>query len=117
MYAAAATAVITLIAAGVQAYGQYEQSQQQSKVYKYNARVAQNNAASARNAAAVDEYQIREKNKRIMATQKAGYAKQNLQLSMGSPLEIMAASARQAELDAQSARPACTCPPARPVPR
>jgi len=103
-YAAAAAAVVTIIAAGVQAYGQYQQAQQQSAVYKYNAKVATNNAASARNAAAIDEYQIREKNKAVMATQRARYAKANLQLSMGSPMEIMAASARQAELDAQVAR-------------
>jgi len=99
-----AAAVITVIAAGVQAYGQYQQSQQKAAVYKYNAQVATNNAASARNAAAIDEYQIREKNKAVMATQRARYAKANLQLSMGSPLEIMAASSRQAELDAQIAR-------------
>lgn len=104
MYATAAAAVITIIAAGVQAYGQYKQSQQQAAVYKYNAQVAQNNAASSRNAASVDEFQVREKNKRVMATQRARYAKANLQLSMGSPLEIMAASARQAELDAQIIR-------------
>ena len=103
-YAMAAAAVITIIAAGVQAYGQYKQSQQQAAVYKYNAQVAQNNAASSRNAAAIDMYQIREKNKRVLATQRARYAKANLQLSMGSPLEIMAASARQGELDAQVAR-------------
>ena len=103
-YALAASAVITIIAAGVQAYGQYQQSRQQAAVYKYNAQVAQNNAAASRNAAAIDMYQIREKNKRVLATQRARYAKANLQLTMGSPLEIMAASARQGELDAQVAR-------------
>lgn len=103
-YVAVAALVIGVIAAGVQAYSQYKQSQQQAAVYKYNAQVAKNNATSARNAASVEEYQVREKNKRVMATARARYAKGNVVLSLGSPLEVMAANARQAELDAQIVR-------------
>jgi hypothetical protein len=55
----AASAVIALIGVAVQAYAAYEQAQTQEKFFKYNAKVAENQAAGERMRAQVAANQQR----------------------------------------------------------
>lgn len=93
--------VVTVVAAAASAYVQYEQAEQQSKVAKYNAKVAENRAIEERQRAAFAAEQQREANRRVLARQRAAYGAADVEVNAGSPLLVMADSARQAELDAQ----------------
>ena len=75
----------------------------QQKAAKYNAKVAENQATAARNAAAIREQQHREQVRRLAAGQRAGYGGAGV-TGEGSPLLVMADTLEQAELDAQRIR-------------
>ena len=81
--------------------GTLSQAQSASNAAKYNAKVAENNAISARQqGAAAEEAQRRRAEKQIGSMQ-AAYSASGVSME-GSPLDIMAESAGLAELDAQN---------------
>jgi hypothetical protein len=92
---------VTIAAAATSAYAQYSQAQQQAKAQKYNAKVAQNQALAAQQAAGLRADAVRERAKRIEATNVARAAGGGIVPTAGSPLFVMADNAMQAELDAQ----------------
>src|SRR4026208_692800 len=94
-------AVIALIGVAIQTYAAYEQAQTQEKFFKYNAKVAENQAAGERMRAAVAANQQRELHRRVIANQRALYGSTGVESASGSPLLVIADSAKQAELDAQ----------------
>jgi hypothetical protein len=96
-----AGAVIALIGIAAGTYAQYEQAQTQEKYAKYNAKVAENQAAGERMRAGVAADQQRELHRRVIANQRAQYGASGVDVASGSPLLVIADSARQAELDAQ----------------
>jgi hypothetical protein len=98
MYAAA---IIALIGVAIQTYAAYEQAQTQEKFFKYNAKVAENQAMGERMRAQVAANQQREQHRRVIASQRALYGSTGVEGSSGSPLLVIADSAQQAELDAQ----------------
>lgn len=97
------TIAATVISTAVGVYSAYSQGQAQQKAAKYNAKVAQNQAEMARNAAAVREQQHRENVRRLSATQRANAGMSGV-TTEGSPLLVMADTLEQAELDAQRIR-------------
>ena len=101
MAVAAVGAVIALIGIAVSTYAQYEQGQTTEKFAKYNAKVAENQAAGERMRAAVAAGQQREAHRRVIANQRAQYGASGVDVASGSPLLVIADSAKQAELDAQ----------------
>lgn len=95
--------VATVVSTAVTAYGMYQQGQQQKAAGKYNAKVAENQATAAKQAAAVREEQHRERVRRLAGTQRAVSGASGIE-EAGSPLLVMADTLEQAELDAQRIR-------------
>jgi len=98
----AVSAIIGIVIAAVQAYAAYEQGQAQQEVYDYNAKVARQQAESAKQAATLQAEADRERSRRILGRQRALYGVAGVEVDAGSPLLIQADSARQAELNAQT---------------
>lgn len=95
---------VTIAATAASAYMQYEKGQQEKKVAKYQARTAEQQAAYARQAAEARSRDLRERNRRIMATARANAGASGIALTAGtSPLAVLAYNAREGELDAQRA--------------
>ena len=72
----------------------------QRKSADYNKKVAENNAQAARMQAGFDAQRVREKNRRIAATQRAGLAKSGVSIVSGSAFDVLADQEAQGELDA-----------------
>jgi len=97
-------AVFSLLGAGVSAYSQIRQGQQAEGVGRYNAQVAEQQAASARQAAAADAETKRRQMDRILGTQRARYGASGVIGSEGSPLLVMMQSEEEAALDVARVR-------------
>jgi len=96
--------VMALLAGGVSAYSQIKQGQQAEGVGRYNAQVAEQQATSARQAAAVDAENKRRQMDRILGTQRARYGASGVIGSEGSPLLVMMQSEEEAALDVARVR-------------
>lgn len=91
------------LSAGVSAIGAIQQGQQQKQISEYNARVAEQNAAAAKAQAALDEENIRVRTRAIQGTVRARAGAAGVDLG-GSPLDLLASNASEAELEALAAR-------------
>jgi hypothetical protein len=87
----------------------------QSKAEQYNARVAESQAESARISGAFQSEvlkqqsktelaQIERAKKKTLSTQRATYAKSGVRVNEGSPLDVMADTAAEYELDLATSR-------------
>lgn len=92
-------AVTTMLASGVSAYSQIKQGEQAEGVGKYNARVAEQQATSARQAAAADAETKRRQLERVLGAQRARFGASGIIPSEGSPLLVMMQSEEEAALD------------------
>ena len=90
-------------AVGVQALGSIMQGQQQAAASRYNAGVAENNATAARQSAAYEEARQREKVQAQQGQARANAGASGLQFT-GSPLDVIAQNAENAELDSLAIR-------------
>ena len=100
----AAGAIVAILGAGVSAYSQIRQGQQAEAVGRYNARVAEQQATSARQAAAADAETKRRQLDRILGSQRARYGASGVIASEGSPLLVMMQSEEEAALDVARVR-------------
>lgn len=93
-------ALIAIAAVGtaITAYSAYSQGQAQAAAQRYNARLAENQAVAARNAAQVEARQRMERYRRIQGANRATIGAAGLE-EAGSPLLVMADNAAQAEMD------------------
>ncbi len=66
-----------------------------------NANIAASQAAQARQAGAYEETKIARQKARILSEQRARYAKSGVLITEGSPIEVMADTAAQYEMDIQ----------------
>jgi len=89
--------------AGLSAFGSIQQGYAAQEQAEYNAAVAENNAAAARSAAALDEENVRKRNARILGTIRARGAMGSGELG-GSALDVLGDSVSEAELEALVAR-------------
>jgi hypothetical protein len=96
--------IASLAGTGVQAYGQYQAGQDQASAQDYNAEVDRNEALAAKDKATQDEILSRERSRRIIGMQRAAYGKAGVDISTGTPLDVMAQAAADAELDALNIR-------------
>jgi hypothetical protein len=87
---------LAVIGTAFSAVGAIQQGQAAASTADYNARVATQNAA-------YEERIQREKAQRLMAQQSSGYLKAGVAMS-GTPLDVLADTAAQAELDALAIR-------------
>lgn len=93
--------VIALVGAGISAYGSIKQGQEIKQAQDYNAAIAQGEAGLVRQNAILNEYRQRQEVAAMTGQQVAGYAKRGVVATTGSPLDIIANSISNAELDIQ----------------
>lgn len=98
-----ASIVATVAAAGVGAYASYAQGQAQKEASEFNAKVAENNAMAAEQQGQFDAQQIRDKNRRLVASQRAAYAASGVDPNSGSPLDVYRDTKISGELEALTA--------------
>src|SRR3989304_3367307 len=83
----------------VSAYAAYQSGQQQAKALDYQAKVARNQATAAQQAAQVAAENARERNRRVLASQRARIGASGVIGSEGSSLLVQLESAEQAALE------------------
>ena len=92
-------AVAVVAGTGLAAYGQYEAGQQAKATANYNAKLAENEAKAKEQQAHVESQQMQKQKERLIASQRAGFAKGGAVITEGTPLLLMAEQAGEAELD------------------
>jgi len=88
-----------LAGTAMSAYSQYEQGKSQQRWSEYNAAIAERDAESARQSAEYEAGLTRKEKEKTLARQRALYGKAGVTLE-GSPLEMMAETAGEYEMDA-----------------
>ncbi len=83
----------------LQGFGSVIQGQKQKEQAYYNAEVAYQSAQATRTGAALTEHQTRKEIKDIISQQRAGYAFAGVNVTTGSPLDVLFESLANAELD------------------
>src|SRR3972149_8233804 len=83
----------------VSAYAAYQSGQQQAEALDYQAKVARNQATAAQQAAQVAAENARERNRRVLASQRARIGASGVIGSEGSSLLVQLESAEQAALE------------------
>jgi len=86
------------------ANAQQQAANAQAEANEYNAKILEENAAQAKQKAMWEEDASRDEARKLIAKQRAMYAKSGVDISEGSPLLIMADTAAQAEKDALAIR-------------
>lgn len=97
---AVAAIASSLAGAGVSAYGAIAQGQASADAAKYNAAVAANNETAATQQAQFDAQQIRDKNKRELASQRAAFGANGIDPDSGTAIDVRSDSAQQGEMQA-----------------
>ena len=98
MTGAEIVAIASLTSAGVAAYSSYQQGQQQKAWSAYNARVAEREAQSEREAARFESQQQRRQAKMLMARQRSLVGASGVEAE-GSPLLVMEDTAEQLAIE------------------
>jgi len=107
--------LLSLFGFGLEAYSQIRSGQQQNALSQYNAALGQQGAQVAldeaqynsfieQEAAGIAEFQTRKAGARLLGKQKVSYAKSGVVITSGSPLEVMAQTASDIEVDALTIR-------------
>lgn len=89
---------VSAASAGMAAVGQMQAASARSKQARYNAQVADINAARSRQAAAEKARQVERKNRRLLGATRARTLSSGIQLE-GSALEVLADNTAEAELE------------------
>lgn len=103
-------AAIMLVGGVMSAYGQYQEGQETKKMQEYNAKINEQNAALMRAGAAkeasiirqnaiLNEYRQRKQMAYVTGEQVGGYAARGVSVGTGSPLDVVADSIANAELE------------------
>ena len=107
-------AIATAIGTGISAYSAISQGQVQSAMTANNARIARQNAALiegqkgiAKREKSIIEARSRKQAERVLASQRAGYAKAGVTME-GTPLLVQTETMSEADLDALAIRYAGT---------
>lgn len=93
-------AILAVIGAVVSAAGTVMQGNAAVKAADFNTDVAKKNADAAAQQAAFDAEQTRDKNKRVLAAQRAAYSASGIDPDAGTAIDVQADSAAQGEMDA-----------------
>lgn len=97
-------ATAALVAGGVSAYGQYQSGQYQKAVGETNAKMAEQQARDAAEIGGIEEERYRAQLRAIQAKQRAAFAGNGVDFTTGTPLGVLAETARTGETDAQNIR-------------
>ena len=90
---------VAVVGGAFSAYGTYEQGQASKATANYNAKLAENEAKAKEQQAHVESQQMQKQKERLIAAQRAGFAKGGAVITEGTPLLLMAEQAGEAELD------------------
>lgn len=93
--------VVMVAAAAYAAYSQREQAKAQKEMYEYQSKVDEYNRKLAEQSAASEAAAHRKKVQRLLASQRARLSAAGLDISSGSPLELLTDTAYEGEMDAQ----------------
>ena len=96
--------VTALASAGFGAYTAMEAGEAQKDLADYNAEVEAENAKAARQKAAYEEGLIREQGAKLRARQRVAFLASGVDLSEGTPLEVLGEQAKTLEMDAAAIR-------------
>ena len=89
---------LTAIGTGVAAYSAKAQGDAADDAAKYNAKVAENDAITARQQADFERNRLRKQHLRVLGRQRAAFAKSGTDLT-GSAVDVMYDSALEGEMD------------------
>ena len=92
-------AALAMIGGGLSAFGQYQEGVESKKAADYNAAIAESEAGLIRSNAALNLYRQRKQLQAVTGEQIAGYARAGVSVSTGSPLDVVADSISNAELE------------------
>ncbi len=105
---AGALAITAGIVGGVQALSSGAQAQQnayaQEEYYERQKQIAEENAKLIAEQGSAREDLIRRRNREIIARQRAGYAESGIDVSVGSPLDVIEQSQVESELEVLTSR-------------
>lgn len=90
----------TAISTAVSVYGAISSASAQEDAADYNAAVEKNAAFTAQQQGEFDAQQIRNKGRKILAQQRAGYGASGVDPNAGSPLDVAQDTANQNEMEA-----------------
>lgn len=93
------SAGLALFSFGLNAFGSYKQGQANQQAADYNANINMYNAALARQQGQIAADAQARDAKRIMGSMVANYGASGVQVDQGSPVDVLADSARMAALD------------------
>jgi hypothetical protein len=94
-------AVASLMGGGISAYGQMQQGKETQQAQSYNAAIDEQQAQVIRQNAVLNEYRARKEQKIMTGAQIGGYAKSGVSVGTGSPLDVIADSLSNSELEIQ----------------
>jgi len=89
-----------IVSVGSKAFGEHQESKTAAEMAAYNAAVSRQAAETTAKAGEIELYRARKKAAAVLGAQRAGYAKAGVRTNFGTPLEVMAESAGELELDA-----------------
>lgn len=94
-------AVGQMLGSGISAYGQMESARQNAKALEFNAMMQQWEAAQAQQRAMTQIEDMRKEQQKLLSSQTASYAAQNVDVSTGVPVQLAEATDVQANIDVQ----------------
>lgn len=94
----------TLLAGGVQAYGQRQQAKYEAEVATQNAKIADMQAENAKQIGNIEEERQRARVRQMIATQRASFAANNVDTGTGTALEVLGDTAGYGYADATQIR-------------
>lgn len=98
-----ATMLTKTVGTGMEVYGEYSKTKAQAEASLYNAGVARQQALIVGQSAAFNTARLKKRARTLLATQEARYAKAGVRIDRGTPVDVMADSATEFELDILSA--------------
>jgi len=91
--------MMMVVGTAVKGIGEIRAARDQSATERYNANVAKMEAEAIRRTGAYEEAKLKREKAKTTGKQRAGYAKAGVRFEGGSPLEVMADTAAQYEMD------------------
>lgn len=95
--------IVKVLSAGASVYGALQAPREQANIVSFNAVQARNQAEMERQAGLIREQGVRRQTGQLLGEQVTGFAKAGVKTE-GTPLQVMMESAKQAELEALTAR-------------
>lgn len=104
MFGAIVGAITGIASAGVQARAARAQGQASKREAEYNAKLMENKALAIEYASRAETDRMRRSQRRMAATQRAGFSKANVVISEDTPLEVMLEQIEEMSLDVNNFR-------------